>query len=129
VRVTLFDGKAHSVDSSDMAFQTAGALALKAAATEQTVSLLEPVDRVRVEVADEYLGAVLGDLQTRRVRVNGTESAGDGRTAILADVPQSEMIRYAVDLRSVSHGTGMFSREPGGYEAIPAHLVKGYLSS
>ena len=129
VRVTLFDGKAHSVDSSDMAFQTAGALALKAAASEQTVSLLEPVDRVRVEVADEYLGAVLGDLQTRRVRVNGTESAGDGRTAILADVPQSEMIRYAVDLRSVSHGTGTFGRESGGYEAIPAHLVKDYLSA
>ncbi len=111
-----------------MAFQMAGALALKAAASAQTVSLLEPVDRVRVEVADEYLGAVLGDLQTRRVRVNGTESAGDGRTAILAEVPQSEMIRYAVDLRSVSHGTGTFGREAGGYEAVPAHLVKGYLS-
>jgi len=79
-------------------------------------------------VADEFMGAVLGDLQTRRVRVNGTESAGDGRTAILAEVPQSEMIRYAVDLRSVSHGTGTFSREPGGYEPIPAHLVKAYLT-
>jgi elongation factor G len=129
VRVTLFDGKAHSVDSSDMAFQTAGALALRAAASEQTVTLLEPVDRVRVEVSDDYLGAVLGDLQTRRVRVNGTEAAGDGRTAVVAEVPQSEMIRYAVDLRSVSHGTGTFSREPAGYEPIPAHLVKGHLTS
>ena len=128
LRVTLTDGKAHSVDSSDMAFQTAGALALRDAASDRTVTLLEPVDRVRVQVADEYLGAVLADLQSRRVRVNGTESADDGHTAVIAEVPRSEIIRYAVDLRSVSHGTGSFTRESAGYEEMPAQLVKGYLS-
>ena len=127
LRVTLTDGKAHSVDSSDMAFQTAGALALKDAAGPNTMTLLEPVDRVTVTVADEYLGAVLADLQTRRVRVNGTESGGDGTTAIIADVPRIEMVRYAVDLRSVSHGTGSFTREPGGYDPMPPHLVKDQL--
>ncbi len=129
LRVTLTDGKAHSVDSSDMAFQTAGALALRDAASDRTVTLLEPVDRVRVQVADEYLGAVLADLQSRRVRVNGTESAEDGHTAVIADVPRSEIIRYAVDLRSVSHGTGSFTREPAGYEEMPAQLVKTLLTS
>lgn len=127
VRVTLTDGKSHSVDSSDMAFQTAGALALKNAASVHSVTLLEPVDSVSVVVADEYVGAVMTDLQMRRGRVLGTEPGTSGRTTITADVPQAEITRYAIDLRSVSHGTGIFTRSAHGYEAMPADLVRDHL--
>jgi elongation factor G len=129
LRVTLLDGKAHSVDSSDMAFQTAGALALKDAASPQTVTLLEPIDSVTVVVADEYVGAVMTDLQTRRGRVVGTEPDTSGRTTIKAEVPQTEITRYAIDLRSVSHGTGVFTRSRSGYEPMPPNLVKDHLPS
>ena len=124
LRVTLTDGKSHSVDSSDMAFQAAGAQALKDAASATTVTLLEPVDSVTVLVADEYVGAVMTDLQMRRGRVIGTEPETSGRTMVTAEVPTSEVTRYAIDLRSVSHGTGTFTRTPLGYEAMPANLVK-----
>lgn len=127
VRATLTDGKAHSVDSSDMAFQAAGALALKNAASPQTVTLLEPVDSVSVVVADEYVGAVMTDLQMRRGRVLGTAADTSGRTRVSAEVPAAEVTRYAIDLRSVSHGTGTFSRTPLDYEPMPQNLVKSYL--
>jgi len=127
LRVTLTDGKSHSVDSSDMAFQTAGALALKDAASPQTVTLLEPIDSLLVTVADEYVGAVMTDLQTRRGRVLGTEPDTSGRSTIKAEVPQTEITRYAIDLRSVSHGTGIFTRSPHGYEPMPPNLVKTHL--
>jgi elongation factor G len=127
LRVTLTDGKSHSVDSSDMAFQAAGALALRDAASPQTVTLLEPVDSVSVVVADEYVGAVMTDLQMRRGRVMGTEPDTAGRTTIAAEVPSSEVTRYAIDLRSVSHGTGTFARAPLGYEPMPPHLLKDHL--
>jgi elongation factor G len=127
VRATLTDGKAHSVDSSDMAFQAAGALALKDAASTQTVTLLEPVDSVSVVVADEYVGAVMTDLQMRRGRVLGTTSDTSGRTTVSAEVPAAEVTRYAIDLRSVSHGTGTFSRTPLDYEPMPPNLVKSHL--
>ncbi|HZX99176.1 MAG TPA: elongation factor G-like protein EF-G2, partial [Dermatophilaceae bacterium] len=127
LRVTLTDGKSHSVDSSDMAFQSAGALALKDAASAQTVTLLEPVDSVSVVVADEYVGAAMTDLQMRRGRVLGTEPDTSGRTTITAEVPATEITRYAIDLRSVSHGTGTFTRAPLGYEPMPPNLVKSHL--
>ncbi|HEX7189333.1 MAG TPA: elongation factor G-like protein EF-G2 [Actinomycetes bacterium] len=123
IKVTLLDGKAHSVDSSDMAFQTAGALALKEAAKAATVHMLEPVDEMQVLVSDEYVGAVMSDLSTRRGRVTGTESVGSGRSMVRADVPQVEITRYAVDLRSLSHGTGTFSRTYLRHEPMPSHLA------
>jgi elongation factor G len=122
-RATLVDGKAHSVDSSDMAFQTAGALALKEAADDAGIALLEPVDEVSVLIADEHLGAVMGDLSGRRGRLQGTEPVGTGRTMVKAQVPQVEIVRYAIDLRSLSHGTGTFSRTFSHYEAMPSHLA------
>ncbi len=124
IRVTLVDGKAHSVDSSDMAFQQAGALALKEAAAGASVSLLEPVDRIKVLVSDEYVGAVMGDLSGRRGRVGGNEPVGSGRSAITADVPQLELTRYAVELRSLSHGTATFTRTYIGHEAMPPQVAK-----
>ncbi|MEU8275866.1 elongation factor G-like protein EF-G2 [Microbispora bryophytorum] len=123
VRVTLYDGKAHSVDSSDMAFQIAGQLALKEAASKVATHLLEPVDEVSVLVSDDYVGAVMSDLSSRRGRVLGTEPVGTGRTLVRAEVPQLEITRYSIDLRSLSHGAGTFSRSFLRYEPLPAHLA------
>jgi elongation factor G len=125
LRVTLVGGKAHSVDSSDAAFQTAGSLALKDAAASAGVSMLEPVDEVSVVVDDEYVGAVLSDLATRRGRVTGTESVGSGggRSRVTAEVPAIELSRYAADLRSLAHGTGSFTRTYVRHAPAPQHLV------
>jgi elongation factor G len=123
IRATLKDGKAHSVDSSDMAFQIAGGLALKDAAEKVQVTLLEPVLEVAVLVPDDYVGAVMSDLSTRRGRVTGTEPVGVGRSLVKAEVPEIEVTRYAIDLRSLSHGTATFTRRPLRYEPMPAHIA------
>ncbi|MEU5644908.1 elongation factor G-like protein EF-G2 [Streptomyces milbemycinicus] len=123
VRVTLLDGKAHSVDSSDAAFQTAGALALREAAADTRIHLLEPVVEVSVLVSDEYVGAVMSDLSGRRGRVVGTEQSGGGQTLIRAEVPEIEIGRYAVDLRSLSHGTGRFNRSYARHEPMPTQVA------
>jgi elongation factor G len=106
-----------------MAFQTAGALALREAAQSVGVQLLEPIDEVEVLIDDEYVGAVMSDLSTRRARVLGTEPVGVGRTLVKAEAPQLELVRYATELRSLSHGTGRFSRGFCRYDALPAHVA------
>ncbi|MFE3585177.1 elongation factor G-like protein EF-G2 [Streptomyces vinaceus] len=123
VRITLLDGKAHSVDSSDAAFQTAGALALREAAAEARIHLLEPVAELSVLVPDEYVGPVMSDLAGRRGRVVGTEQAGAGRTEVRAEIPEIEIGRYAVELRSVSHGTGRFTRAYARHEPMPPQIA------
>ncbi|MFB8762595.1 elongation factor G-like protein EF-G2 [Nocardiopsis alba] len=122
LRVTLYDGKAHSVDSSDMAFQKAGRLAIRDAATTCEPALLEPLDTVTVEVEGSDLGAVLNDLSARRGRVVGTETVDDGRVVVRAEVPELEIVRYAVELRALSHGTGTFTRSYLRHERLPGHL-------
>ncbi|MCX5371217.1 elongation factor G-like protein EF-G2 [Streptomyces sp. NBC_00015] len=124
IRITLLDGKAHSVDSSDAAFQTAGALALREAAAEARIHLLEPVAEVTVLVGDAYVGAVMSDLSGRRGRVLGTEQTGGGRTLVRAEVPEIEIGRYAVDLRSLSHGTARFQRSYARHEPMPAQVAE-----
>jgi elongation factor G len=119
IRVTLYDGKAHSVDSSDFAFQMAGGLALREAAAATSVRLLEPVDEVLVLVPDDLVGTVMGDLSSRRARVLGTENVGEDRTQVKAEVPQVELTRYAIDLRSLTHGAGSFTRTFSRYEPMP----------
>jgi elongation factor G len=119
VRATLVDGKAHSVDSSDAAFQTAGALALREAAEACGLVLLEPFDEVVVRIPDDYLGAVLGDLSGRRGRVLGTDAAGPGRSVVRAEVPCTELLRYAVDLRAMTAGAASFTRRFARYDAAP----------
>jgi len=124
VRVTLLDGKAHSVDSSDAAFQTAGALALREAAADVKIHLLEPVAEVSVLVGDDYVGAVMSDLSGRRGRVLGTEQTTGGRTLIRAEVPEIEIGRYAIDLRSMSHGTARFNRSYARHEPMPPQIAE-----
>ena len=126
VRVTLTDGKAHSVDSSDASFQNAAALALRDAAEHAVIRLLEPVAAVSILLPDEYLGAVLGDLSARRGRVLGTETGGQGLTLLRAEVPELELVRYPVDLRSLTHGTAEFSRAYLRHEPMPAALADRY---
>jgi elongation factor G len=123
IRVTLLDGKAHSVDSSDFAFQMAGSLALREAAAATTVSLLEPIDEISVLIPDDFVGAVLGDLSGRRGRVLGTDTAGQERTVVRAEVPQVELTRYAIDLRSLAHGAASFTRSFVRHEPMPESAV------
>jgi elongation factor G len=126
LRVTLFDGKAHSVDSSDAAFQTAGSLALKEAADKGQVTLLEPVDEVTIRVPDAFVGAVMSDLSSRRGRVLGTEPdpAGGEKTLVRAEVPATELVRYAVELRAMTSGAGTFGRTFVRYDPMPTHLAE-----
>lgn len=123
VRVTLLDGRAHSVDSSDAAFQTAGALALREAAADARIQLLEPVCEVTVVVHEDYVGPVMSDLSGRRGRVVGTEQGPGGRTLVRAEVPETEIGRYPLDLRSLTHGTGRFGRTHARFEAMPPQLA------
>jgi elongation factor G len=124
VRVTLVDGKAHSVDSSDAAFQAAGALALRELAAAAGTRILEPWVEVQVVVPAEYVGAVMSDLSGRRARVTGSEADPvRDRTTVRAEVPEIELLSYPGVLRSVTHGTGSFSRSPLGYEPAPANLA------
>jgi elongation factor G len=130
LRVTLFDGKAHSVDSSDAAFQTAGSLAIKEAAEKGQIILLEPVDEIAITVPDTFVGAVMSDLSGRRGRVLGTEPAAsmDGsateKTLVRAEVPATELVRYAVELRAMTSGAGSFSRTFARYDPMPSHLAE-----
>ncbi|MDQ1653445.1 MAG: elongation factor, partial [Cryptosporangiaceae bacterium] len=123
IRVTLVDGKAHSVDSSDAAFQTAGSLALREAAAASAVVLLEPVDEVEIRVPDTYVGPVMSDLSGRRGRVLGTEPDIGERTVVRAEIPATELVRYATELRSLTSGTASFSRHFLRYEPMPSHLA------
>lgn len=127
LRVTLVDGKAHSVDSSDMAFQTAGALALKDAASKVPLSLLEPITRISVTVPDEHVGAVLSDIAGRRGQVLSTDANGEGTSIVVAMVPDAELTRYAIDIRSISHGSGSFARERAGHALMPPAQAKRVL--
>jgi elongation factor G len=126
LRVTLFDGKAHSVDSSDAAFQTAGALALKDAADKAQISLLEPIDEVVITVPESAVGSVMSDLSGRRGRVLGTESdpTNSERSMVRAEVPATELSRYLVDLRSMTSGAGTFTRTFVRFDPMPSHVAE-----
>lgn len=119
LRVTLVGGKAHSVDSSDAAFQAAGALALREAAAAGRIQLLEPVSSVSITVSDEHVGAVMSDLSGRRGRLTGTSSGGE-LTEISAEVPDQELLRYAVELRALTAGTGQFRRRYLRHDPVPS---------
>ncbi len=123
LRVTLTEGKSHSVDSSDMAFQMAGALALREAAAATSITMLEPYDTVEVVIPDDDVGAIMSDLAARRARVLGTDKRGEDRTVVSAEVPQTELVRYSIDLRSATHGAGTFTRTFAHYEPMPEDVA------
>jgi elongation factor G len=122
VKVTLVDGKFHSVDSSEMSFKMAGSLAFQEAMAKANPILLEPMSLLEVTVPSTHQGDVLGDLNARRGRVQGTEQSEDGDQVIVAMVPTSEILRYAVDLRSLTGGRGHFTVRHDHYDPLPHHL-------
>jgi elongation factor G len=122
VKVTLFDGKYHTVDSSDMAFQIAGSIGFKEACKQATLTLLEPIMDVEVRVPEAMLGDIMGDMNSKRGRILGTEPDRRGYQLVRAQAPLAEMARYAIDLRSMTGGRGTFSMKPSHYEEVPQHL-------
>ncbi|MBF0567688.1 MAG: elongation factor G [Nitrospirae bacterium] len=119
VRVSLYDGSYHAVDSSEMAFKIAGSMAIKKAVLAASPVLLEPIMKVEVIVPDDYLGAIIGDLNSRRGKVQGMESQAGGNQKIAATVPMSEMLTYANQLHSITSGRGLYSMEFSHYEDVP----------
>jgi elongation factor G len=128
VRVKLYDGSYHSVDSSEMAFKVAGSMAFKKAAEQAQPTLLEPIMSVGVVVPEDVVGDVIGDLNGRRGRPLGMEPNGS-MTEIRAEVPMAEMLNYAPDLRSITGGRGEYTMEFARYEEVPAHLAQKVISA
>jgi elongation factor G len=128
VRITLYDGSYHTVDSSEMAFKIAGSMAFKKAAEQAQPTLLEPIMEARVVVPEDAVGDVIGDLNGRRGHPLGMEPKG-GMTEIKAEVPMAEMLNYAPDLRSITGGRGEYSMEFARYEEVPAHLAQKVISA
>lgn len=123
IKVTLLDGKYHPVDSSDMAFQLAGSLALRKAAMEAGPIILEPIMEVEVRVPEWYLGAIMSDLNARRGRISGTDTDGIWQI-VRGQVPESEMLKFALDLRSITQGRGSFTMRHDHYDQMPQHLAQ-----
>jgi len=123
LHVALVDGKFHTVDSSDMAFQVAGSLALKEAVESAGVVLLEPVVSLEVVVPESFTGDIMGDLNAKRGKIQGMDQIGGGKQRIRALVPQSEVARYVIDLRSMTGGRGAFTMTFDHYEEMPQHLA------
>ncbi len=122
VKVTLWDGSYHEVDSSEMAFSIAGSMAFKDAMKKADPVIMEPIMKVNVIVPDEYMGNVIGDLNSRRGQINNQESEG-GTARVTALVPLSEMFGYATDLRSKTQGRGQYSMEPDVYQQVPKSVA------
>jgi elongation factor G len=129
VRVRLVDGKHHSVDSSQVAFEVAGSLAFRNAAEQAGVMLLEPVMEAAVTVPDELTGDVMGDITSRRGRIQGTEPAGAGRTTVRAIVPEAELLFYTAELRSLSSGTGTVTMRYDHHEECPDHVARKVITA
>jgi elongation factor G len=127
LKVTLYDGSYHEVDSSEMAFKIAGSMAIKAASRKARPVLLEPIMAVEVVVPEEYMGDVIGDLNSRRGRIEGMELRGTSQI-IKSSVPLAEMFGYATELRSRTQGRGSFTMHFGRYDEVPGPLAEGIIS-
>lgn len=124
IKATLYDGSYHDVDSSEMAFKIAGSMAFKKGMEQAKPILLEPIAKVEVLVPEEYMGDVMGDLNKRRGKINGMEPQSNGKQLVTAEVPQSEMFKYAIDLRSMTQSRGKFKMEYLRYDQVPGTLSK-----
>jgi elongation factor G len=130
VSVRLHDGKHHSVDSSQVAFEVAGSLAFRDAAQKAGVALLEPVLEIEVTVPDDLTGAVMGDLSSRRGRIMGTEQApAPGKTLVRAHVPEAELLSYAGELRSLTSGAGSVVMTYSHHEEVPEQVAKQIIAA
>jgi len=129
VQVAVYDGKYHSVDSSEMSFKMAGRLGFKAAMDQAGPILLEPISRVVVTVPADYQGDVMGDLSSRRGQLQGTEAAPGGKQQITALVPTSEIMNYAIDLRSITQGWGRFKATHDHYQEMPSNMADQVVAS
>ena len=127
VRVTMVDGSYHDVDSSEMAFKIAGSMAFKDGVKKCNPVLLEPMMKVEVEIPEDFLGSVIGDLSSRRGQVEG-QSVDDGQSKVQAKVPLAEMFGYATQLRSMTQGRGIFSMEFSHYEEVPRNVAEAIIS-
>ena len=129
VKVTLYDGSYHEVDSSEMAFKIAGSMAFKEAARKANPVLQEPIMKVTVIVPEDYMGDVIGDLNSRRGEISGFEDRAAGVKQINAHVPLGEMFGYATDLRSKTQGRGQYVMEPDGYKEVPKSISEKIIST
>lgn len=124
VRVRLVDGSTHPVDGKDIAFQLAGAMAMREAVQKASPVLLEPIATVRVVAPDRFTGDIIGLFNARRGRVAGMNPLGDGRSEVSAQVPQAEMYAFPIDLRALTQGRGRYTTEVSHYEEVPAHVAQ-----
>lgn len=129
IKATCYDGSYHDVDSSEAAFIMAGILGFNTVAQKAGPTLLEPIMNVDILIPEEMLGDVMSDLTGKRGRIVGTESAGKGKTLLKATVPQAEMLRYAIDLRSITRGRGSFSAKLSHYEDVPQHIAQTIIAN
>ena len=127
IKVAVFDGSFHEVDSSEMAFKIAGSLAVEEAARKADMCLLEPIMKVEVSTPDEFMGDVIGDISSKRAQIQGTEQRGM-MTVILAQVPLAELSGYATKLRSISQGRASYYMEPSHYEEVPRNIAEGIVA-
>jgi elongation factor G len=128
LKVRFFDGKSHEVDSSEMAFKIAASMCLKKAIQEASPTLLEPIMKMEIIVPDDVMGDVMGDLNGRRGKVLGMDS--DGKYQVIkAEAPMAEVLRYALDLNSITGGRGTFKMERSHYEEVPAQLAEKVISA
>lgn len=127
IKATLYDGSYHDVDSSEMAFKIAGSMAFKGGAVKANPVILEPVMRVEVVVPEEYMGDVMGDINSRRGRIEGMEPRGNTQV-IRGFVPLAEMFGYATDLRSRTQGRGVYTMQMSHYEEVPRNIAEGIIS-
>ena len=128
MRVEVYDGKEHPVDSKAVAFEVAGREAFKLSFSESAPVLLEPVMDIRITVPEGNMGDVLGDLNTRRARVQGMETE-HGRSVVTAQVPLAEILRYVTDLRSMTGGRGVFAMDLSHYQVVPPHVAEEIIAA
>ena len=129
LKATLVDGSFHTVDSSGISFEIAGGHALTKGMEQARPVLLEPIMRAQITLPDAFAGDVIGELNSKRGRIQGMNPQGDGTTLIETEVPQAEMLRYATELRSQSQGLGFFTMQFDHYEEVPEHLVSRLVES
>ncbi|MDY3986398.1 MAG: elongation factor G, partial [Peptoniphilaceae bacterium] len=124
IKATLYDGSYHPVDSNEMAFKIAAAIAFKKGMEEAHPILLEPIVSMKIVIPDEFLGDVMGDMNKRRGRILGMEQNEDGDQVVNAEAPMAEVSEYAIDLRSMTQGRGFFTQEFKNYEEAPAQVAE-----